>query len=187
MPRQIGVIRRWIDQGARATPDVARRAAAVGSAARACASRHAGDGLGEMAGAARSIRRVLPGRPQESREPATVSDALFARRVLSRHLGPAAVARGARRRSSPIAAPGKRERARPDAARRQPGNTLSTGSRSGTICCATRTASRTSRRPRAARASRAWLLLRRSSRTCPTTSSSRSCSIRPRPAIPTAS
>ena len=70
---------------------VARRTAALGSSPRACGPPHAGDGVGKMAGAARSIRRVLPGRPQGRGAADRLRRAIRAT-GLSRRVGPPAIA-----------------------------------------------------------------------------------------------
>ena len=132
-------IRSWIDQGARATPTSAAGAAAVGSAAGARHARRSRPRRGR-AGTRRSIgssRRISSTR--KAAEPAAVDDALFARRVYLDVWGLLPSPEELQAFLADSGA-GKRERARRHAARRRSRSTRSTGSRSGTTCCATRTA-----------------------------------------------
>ena len=112
---------------------------------------------GPPGGAGRSHRRRVPARHGEA-QPSLVDDALFARRVYLDLWGllptpeelqafladrPRTSARGWCGRCSPTR-----------------DGTPSTGSRSGTICCATRTASPTSRRTAGRKSITPWLLRR---------------------------
>ena len=175
---------RWIDQGARVTPTSARAPQpweAPLELTRPVLPRVVWPSWN--APLDRHVASYLLGRPAlyksasplvgPAQAPPLVSDALFARRAyldvwgllptpeqLQAFLadaGPGEARRARRRRSSPTTT-----------------STRSTGSRSGTICCATRTASRTSRKRPAARASPTGCAARWR-RTCRTTSSSRSC------------
>ena len=131
-------IRLWIDQGARATASSAAGAASVGSAAGA---RPSGGSCRDVAGlgrAARPFRRGVSRQAQGGRAESGRRRAVCAAGV-SRRLGPAAGAGGA------AGVPGRHE-PRPSARRSSPGSlptirsTRTTGSRSGTTCCATKTA-----------------------------------------------
>ena len=138
---ELALIRRWIDQGARDRRRRRRRRRPGKRRSRSMRPAVPAVGLGRR-GTAPLDRFVAPisrsGARRRTR--ARVRRAVRAAR-LSRHLGPAADAGGA---AGVPRRPGARE-ARARSSRRCSPTTRSTpitGSRSGTICCATRTASR---------------------------------------------
>ena len=125
---------------------------AVGSAAGARRGRRCRRSAGRAGRAARSLRRRVPRAARRAAAARSCPTRTFARRAYldvwgllptPEELQAFVADRGAR----------QARRAGRDAARRQRASTPITGSRSGTICSATRTASHTSRRPTGARAS----------------------------------
>ena len=164
-PRQIALIRQWIDQGARANADVSARAAALGGAARARRAGRARARSGRL-GIAPLDRFVAKYLASHRRPRSRRSFRMRCSRGASISTsGDCCRRRSSCRRSSPI---GTRTSARRSSRRCSPTtrSTPSTGSRSGTICCATRTASPTFPRPPGARASPTGCS-RRSRATCP--------------------
>ena len=171
--------------GCAARADGAGSAAAVGGAARAEPSVAAGASSGRP-GRRRSTGSPRPTlRAGSGAQPVLVSDALFARRVYLGHLGPAALARSARRRSSPTAARTSVTRLVCDAARRQARQV-----RRALDLVLERSAAQRRRRQlllgdRRAQEHHRLAALRAGLEPCPTTSSSPVCSIPPRRPIPT--
>ncbi len=148
---EIALIARWIDEGVRATPAGPPAPAPWVAPLTLAAPGRAGRAV---AGLAAPVDRLVADylrRHGSARAGADRRRALRAPR-LPRSVGPAAdtrAAAGVPRRPRPTSAPGWCGRCSPTTTA-----TPSTGSRSGTTCSATRTASPTSRRTPAARASR---------------------------------
>ena len=161
----IALIRRWIDQGARETPTSPPAPPPWDAPLASHTTGGAADRLVKMERTDRPIHRCLPVRPWRRRTLDRGRRALRASR-LPRYLGPASSTR------CPCRLPesdrrGQARRSSCARCSRTTRNTPSTGSRSGTTCCATRTASPTTRRPQPARASPPGCS-RRSSPTFPT-------------------
>ena len=177
---------RWIDQGARATPTSRAGAAAVGSAARARASGAAGGRLADVERAARSLRRRVSREARRAASRRWSSDALFARRVYLDVWGllptPERAARVPRRSQRPTSATRSSRRCSPTTSKYAEHwisfwNDLLRNEDGVTYFSET---ARPQEHHRLAAASAR-------SRTCRTTSSSRSCSTRRSRAIPRAS
>ena len=153
---EIALIQQWIDQGARETPTSA--AAPQPWEATLALSRPVAPRLVWPRWSA-PLDRHVAAYLRARRVPEPVRDhrcAVRAARV-SRRLGPAADAGGTA--GVPGGSPSRQaRRARAIGCSPTTRNTPSTGSRSGTICCATRTASATSPRPRARKSITDWLL-----------------------------
>ena len=147
----IALVRLWIDQGARATPASAPAPAPWEAPLALDRPAASADALALVDVHDRSLRRRLSWRAAGDGTGGGLRCAVRPPR-LSRRLGSAAEA------GRVDGVPG-RPRARASATRSSRGcspttrNTPSTGSRSGTTCCATKTASHTSPRRRAVRAS----------------------------------
>ena len=174
-PSEITLIRRWIDEGARETPS--SPPAPPPWEAPLGLTRPAVPPVTWTAWSVPIDRFVASGMSKRSAtEPSLVGDALFARRAyldLWGLLPPPDALQAFLKDEAPTSATVSSRRCSPTISA-----TPSTGSRSGTICSATKTVSRTTPRRRAARPSPPGCA-RRSNRTFPTTASSRSCSARP--------
>ena len=180
----LATIRTWIDEGARPTP-TAPPAEPKWEAPLSLERPEVPEpGLERLEPASRSLRGCLPERAGSRRAQARIGRAVCETR-LPRYLGAAA---GPGRVTGVPEGSGSRQ-ARESSSRGCWRTTISmprTGSRSGTICCATTRASTTTRKRRPAKASPNGCCILWN-QTCPTTSLLPSCSIRPRPTIPRAS